>query len=70
MRDEGININIVTWGGAKIGNDAVIQEPAQHQWVKKNVEPRKKFDAQNEKETFKKARKQFLKEEIALTSTM
>jgi hypothetical protein len=41
VRDEGRNINIVTWGGAKTGNDAVIQEPTQHQWVKKNVEPKK-----------------------------
>jgi hypothetical protein len=40
------NINIVTHGGAKTGNDAVRQEPVQHQWVKKNVEPRKQFDAE------------------------
>ena len=53
MRDEGRNINIVTGGGAKIETDAVQQEPVQHQWVKKNVEPKKQFDAQNEKEIFK-----------------
>jgi len=41
VRDEGRNINIVTGGGAKIGNDAVQQETAQHEWVKKNVEPKK-----------------------------
>jgi hypothetical protein len=41
MRDEGRNINIVTRGGAKIGNDAVRQETGQHQWVKKNFEPKK-----------------------------
>jgi hypothetical protein len=58
-RDEGRNINIVTCGGAKTGNDAVRQEPVQHQWVKKNVEPRKQFDAQNEKEHLSKPDKNF-----------
>jgi hypothetical protein len=43
-RDEGRNINIVTCGGDKIGNNVVRQERVQHQWVKKNVEPRKQFD--------------------------
>jgi hypothetical protein len=52
-RDDRRNINIVTWGGAKIGNDTIIQEPTQHQWVKNNVEPKKQFDAQNENEIFK-----------------
>jgi hypothetical protein len=40
-RDDGRNINIVTLGGTKIGNDAVRQEPSQNQWIKKNTEPRK-----------------------------
>jgi hypothetical protein len=31
--------------GAKTGNDTVRQELAQHQWVKKNAEPNKQFDA-------------------------
>jgi hypothetical protein len=44
-RDEGRNINIVTWGVAKIVNDAVSQDPSQHQWVKNNVDSRKQFDA-------------------------
>jgi hypothetical protein len=44
-KDEGRNINIVTRGGDNIGNDAVKQDPAQHQWVKKNFEKRKQFDA-------------------------
>jgi hypothetical protein len=44
-RDDGRNINIVTRGGAKTGNDAVRQDLAQHQWVKNNVEPQKQFDA-------------------------
>jgi hypothetical protein len=43
----------------KIGDDRVRQEPAQNQWVKKNIEPRKQFDAPIEKETFKKARQEF-----------
>jgi hypothetical protein len=50
------NINIVTRGGTKTGNDTVQQEPAQNQWVKKNIEPRKQFDSPKEKETFKEAR--------------
>jgi hypothetical protein len=45
VRDEGRNTNIVMWGGAKTGNDAVRQERTQHQWVKNNVEPKKQFDA-------------------------
>jgi hypothetical protein len=68
-RDEGWNINIVTRGGAKTGNDAVRQEPVQNQWVKKNTEPRKQFDVQKEKEIFKEARQEFQKEDIASTST-
>jgi hypothetical protein len=55
-RDDGKNINIVTRGGAKTGVDARKQDPSQHQWVKKNTEPHKQFDAQKEKETFKEAR--------------
>jgi hypothetical protein len=38
-------------------------------WVKKNVEPRKWFDAQKEKDIFKEARQEFQKEDIALKST-
>ena len=67
VRDEGKNINIVIQGGYKTGNDAVRQEPTQHQWVKKNVQPRTLFDAQNKKEIFKKARQEFLKPDIAST---
>jgi hypothetical protein len=43
-RDDGRNINIVTRGGTKIGNDAVRQEPTQNQWIKKNTDPKKQFD--------------------------
>jgi hypothetical protein len=38
--------------------------------VKKNVEPKKQFDAQNEKEIFKQARQEFMKPDIASTSTV
>jgi hypothetical protein len=48
-RDDGRNINIVTRGGEKIGTDIVKQYPMQHQWVKKNTEPHKQFDARKEK---------------------
>jgi hypothetical protein len=69
LRDDRRNINIVISGGYNTGNDAVRQDPTQHQWVNKNVEPQKQFDAQNEKEIFKQARKVFLKQDIAHTST-
>jgi hypothetical protein len=69
-KDEGWSINIVTHGGMKIGNNTIRQEPVQHQWVKKNTEPRKKFDAQNEKEIFNQARQEFLKDDIASTLTV
>jgi hypothetical protein len=39
VRNDGININIVTCRGAKTRVDAVQHDPAQHQWVKKNIEP-------------------------------
>jgi hypothetical protein len=67
--DEGRNINIVTRGGAKIGNDTVRQETTQNQWVKKNIEPRKQFNAYNEKEIFKEAKQEFHEEDMALIST-
>jgi hypothetical protein len=53
VSDRGWNINIVTHGGDKTGNDAVQQEPVQHQWVKKNIEQRKQFNAHKEKKIFK-----------------
>jgi hypothetical protein len=68
-REDGRNINIVTHGGTKTRNDTVRQEPAQNQWVKKNTEPRKQFDAPKEKETFKEAKQEFQKRDMASTST-
>jgi hypothetical protein len=55
-RDDGQNINIVTGGGTKIGNDIVRQDPAQNQWVRKNPNPEKQFDTKKEKEMFTEAR--------------
>jgi hypothetical protein len=69
-RDEGWNINIFTCGGAKPGTDTVQQEPAQNQWVKKNMEPRNQFDMQKEKEIFKEARQEFQEEDTTSTSTV
>jgi hypothetical protein len=37
--------------------------------VKKNTEPHKQFDAQKEKETFKEARKEFIKQNVASKSS-
>ena len=68
-RDDGRNINIVIRGGAKIGTDEEKQDPMQHQWVKKNIEPKKYFDARREKETFKEDRQDFLKKNLVSTST-
>jgi hypothetical protein len=68
VREERRNINIVMRGGAKTRNDAVRQDPAQHQWVKKNVKPKKQFDAQNGKEIFKQSRQEFINPDIASTS--
>ena len=68
-REDGRNINIVTLGGAKIGDDVAKQEPIQQQWIKKNIEPPKRFDAEKEKDTFKEARQEFLKQNVASTST-
>jgi peptide subunit release factor 1 (eRF1) len=68
-RDEGRNINIVTHGGDKTGDDTARQALAQNQWVKNNTEQRKQFDAQKEKEIFNESRKELQKEDIASTST-
>jgi hypothetical protein len=35
--EDGNKINIVTRGGAKIGEDAAKKDQDQHQWVKKNT---------------------------------
>ena len=67
-REDGRNINIVTCGGDKIGDDAAKQEPVQHQWIKKNTKPPKRFDVEKEKETFKEARQEFIKQNFASTS--
>jgi hypothetical protein len=67
-RDDEWNINIVTQGGTKIGNDAVRQEPMHNQWVKKNTNPKKQFDAHKEKEIFREAQQEFHKEDTMPTT--
>jgi hypothetical protein len=67
-KDDGRNINIVMRGGAKIGTDTMKQDPSQHQWVKKSTKTQKKFDVHKEKDTFKEARHEIQKENIASTS--
>jgi hypothetical protein len=40
-RDDERHINVVTQRGAKTGDNTTKQDPSQHQWVKKNIEPHK-----------------------------
>jgi hypothetical protein len=63
--EDGKKINIVTRGGDKTGDDTTKQNEDIHQWVRKNVEPEQNFDARKENETFKEARHEILKENIA-----
>jgi hypothetical protein len=65
--DDGINIKILTRGGSKTTPDVLRQDPAQHQWVKKNNDTQKNFDARKEKKTFKEARQEFLKQDVVST---
>jgi len=51
-----LGIMEVTRGGTKTRVDVVRLDPVQHQWVKKNTDPQKQFDARKEKETFKEER--------------
>jgi hypothetical protein len=57
-------------GGAKTRTDAVRQDPTQHQWVKKNTDPQKHFDAWKEKETFKEAIHEFINQNFVSISTV
>jgi hypothetical protein len=68
IEEDGKKINIVTRGGAKIGEDAAKKDQDQYQWVRKNTTIEYKFDAHKEKEIFKEARKDILKENIMSTS--
>jgi hypothetical protein len=65
--DDGKKINIVTRGGTKTGANASKHDRNQHQWVKKNTTLQQHFDARKEKQTFKEARQEILKENIAST---
>jgi hypothetical protein len=66
--EDGKKINIVTRGGEKTGGDATKKDQDQYQWVRKNTKPEQKFDVCKEKETFKEARQEILKENIVSTS--
>jgi hypothetical protein len=57
----------VTRGGSQIGEDATKKDQNSNQWVRKNTTPEKKFDVCKEKEIFKEARKESLKENISST---
>jgi hypothetical protein len=60
--------NTLTRGGAKTGEDASKKYQDQYQSVRKNTSPEQKFDVCKEKEIFKEARQEILKENIASTS--
>jgi hypothetical protein len=67
IKEDGKKINIVTRGGAKTGAVSTKKDQYQYQWVKKNTTPQQNFDVCKEKETFKEARKEILKENIVST---
>jgi len=64
----GKNINTVTRGGSKTGEDATKKDQDQYQGVRKNTISEKKFDACKEKEIFKESRQEILKENVVSTS--
>jgi len=68
IEEDGKKINIVNRGGDKTREDAAKKDQEQYQWVRKNIAPEQKFDARKEKEIFKKAWQEILKENIASTS--
>jgi hypothetical protein len=68
IRDPGRNINIVTRGGVKTGEDAQDQKKESQCWIQKNTQPQQQFDAKKEKDIFKEEKKEFLKENVASTS--
>jgi hypothetical protein len=51
--EDGKNINIVTRGGSKIGEDATKKDQDQCQWVRKNIILEQNFDAHKGKKIFK-----------------
>jgi len=65
--EDGKKINIFTRGGTKTRDDAAKQNKDLHHWIRKNTTSKHKFDACEEKETFKEVRHDILKENIAST---
>jgi hypothetical protein len=66
--EDGKKINIFNIGGAKTGEDATKKDQDHYQWIRKNTTPKHKFNAHKENETFKEARHEIQKENIASTS--
>jgi hypothetical protein len=69
-REDGRNINIVMHGGAKTGDDAVKQDPVQHQWVKKNIEPPNSLMQERRRKPSRRKDKSLSSKNVASTSTM
>jgi hypothetical protein len=65
-RDDVKNIDIFNRGGSKIGTDVAKQDPTQYQWVKKNTEPQKKFDAQKKRKYLRRQEKSFSRRTLNL----
>jgi hypothetical protein len=65
--EDGKKIKIVIKGGAKTCSYVAKKNQDQHQWVKKNTTPQQQFDVRKEKETFKEASQEILKDNIAST---
>jgi hypothetical protein len=61
-RDPGRNINVVNRGGMKKRAYAHNQKKESQCWIQMNTQPQQHFDAKKEKENFKEANKEFLKE--------
>jgi hypothetical protein len=60
----------VTRGRFKRGEDAHDQKKESQCWIQKNTQPQQQFDAKKEKENFKEAKKEFLKDNVASTSNI
>jgi hypothetical protein len=54
--EDSKNINIITRGGYKTGEDVTKKDLDQYQWARKNTMLEQKFDVCKEKEIFKEAR--------------
>jgi hypothetical protein len=55
-KEDDNNINIITRGGTKTGEDATKKDQDQYHWIRKNTMPEQNFNACKEKEIFKESR--------------